>query len=75
MSSRDENANKAMLLLKVLTFNLLQRWVQQQAPRLKRWRVRWLRRALLQVAGRLTFHAGRVELHLPPNSELYRLLN
>lgn len=69
----DQGANEATVLLRVLTFNLLQRWVGAQAPRLRHWRVRWQRRALLTVAGRLCRHAGQLTLRLPPSSELYRL--
>jgi len=50
--SADFNANHAALLLKLLTHNLLRRFVLATAPALAAWRALWLRRALIVVPGR-----------------------
>jgi len=71
-------ANHAALLLKLLTHNLLRRYVVERVkdvPQLRSWRAAWLRRALILIPGRLS-HSGRTwELHLPPRPALMPLLN
>jgi len=63
-------ANHALLLLKMLTHNLLDRYTTEQFSELPRWRTPWRRRTLLRVPGRLS-HSGRQrKLHLPPGSPL-----
>lgn len=71
----DFDANHAMLLLKLLTHNLVCRFVEQFAPQLRAWRLPWLRRAVFCVPGRLVQSGHRTTLRLPPRSHLHRLLN
>ena len=56
--SRSFDANHAALLLKILSHNLLRRYVSAEAPALRRWRAPWIRRALILIPGRLG-HRGR----------------
>ena len=49
-------ANHAALLLKLLTLNLLRRYVFAIAPTLALWRAPWIRRALIVVPGRFGRH-------------------
>ncbi len=51
--SQDFRANHAVLLLKLLAHNLMRRFVRWTAPQLSSWRVPWLRRALINIPGRL----------------------
>jgi len=67
------DANHAMLLLKVLAYNLLRRFVEAVAPALRSWHVSWLRRALICVPARLVRSARRWALRLPPDSWLLHL--
>jgi Transposase DDE domain group 1 len=64
-------ANHAMLLLKLLSHNLLRRFVLQMGlPHLQSWRATWVRRVLLRIPGRL-LRSGRCwSLRLPPASPL-----
>lgn len=71
----DFDANHAMLLLKLLTHNLVCRFVEHFAPQLRTWRLPWLRRALFCVPGRLVRSGHRTSLRLPPLSHLHHLLN
>jgi hypothetical protein len=64
-----------MLLLKLLTANLVRRFLRERAPQLWAWRVPWLRRALFRVPGRLVRRGRSLVLRLPPDSFLARLLN
>jgi hypothetical protein len=68
--SRGFDANHATLLLKLLTHNLLRRYVVQVAPALQRWRAPWLRRALLAVPGRLVRSGRRWTLRMAPRPML-----
>jgi Transposase DDE domain group 1 len=63
-------ANHAVLLLKMLAHNLLDRYATEQFPDLPRWRTPWRRRTLLRVPGRLSRHGRGRKLHLPPGSPL-----
>ena len=67
-------ANHAMFLLKLLSHNLLRRFVLQSGlPHLQTWRASWVRRVLLCIPGRL-LRSGRCwSLRLPPASPLLRL--
>jgi hypothetical protein len=57
-------------LLKLLTHNLLRRYVLAVAPALAAWRAPWLRRALIVVPGRFG-HSGRSpRLRLAPRPHL-----
>ena len=67
-------ANHAMFLLKLLSHNLLRRFVLQTGlSHLQTWRASWVRRVLLCIPGRL-LRSGRCwSLRLPPASPLLRL--
>ena len=69
------NANHAMLLLKLLTYNLLRRFVHRHAPGLDAWQLPWLRAAVVCVVGRLVRSGRRLTLRLANGSPLLRLLN
>lgn len=68
--SADFNANHAALLLKLLTHNLLRRYVLATAPALAAWRAPWLRRALLVVPGRFGRSGRCPRLRLAPRPHL-----
>lgn len=70
ISSADFNANHAVLLLKLLTHNLLRRYVLATAPALAAWRAPWLRRALLVVPGRFGRSGRCPRLRLAPRPHL-----
>jgi len=67
-------ANHAAFLLKLLAFNLLDRYVHTMYPELPRWRTGWRRRTLLRCPGRLSRSGRGRKLHLPPGSPLHRAL-
>jgi len=69
------DANHAMLLLKLLTGNLVRRFLRERVPALLAWRMPWLRRALFRVPGRLVRRGRSRVLRLPPDSFLARMLN
>jgi hypothetical protein len=71
-SSYSFAANHAVLLLKLLAYNLLDRYCAQQYPTLPRWRTPWRRRTLIVVPGRLSRSGRSRQLHLPPGSPLAR---
>ncbi|WP_438020314.1 IS1380 family transposase [Sorangium sp. So ce315] len=73
--SQSFNANHAALLLKLLTANLMRRYVLDHVPHLASWRTPWLRRALILVPGRLARSARGTKLHVPERSQLARWLN
>jgi hypothetical protein len=67
-------ANHAMFLLKLLSHNLLRRFVRHtRLPYLQTWRASWIRRVLLCVPGRLVRSGRRWSLRLPLASPLHRL--
>jgi hypothetical protein len=68
--SADFAANHAALLLKLLTHNLLRRYVLATAPALALWRAPWIRRALLVVPGRFGRHARGPVLRMAPRPHL-----
>ena len=68
--SADFNANHAALLLKLLTHNLLRRFVLATAPALAAWRAPWLRRALIVVPGRFGRSGRSPRLRLAPRPHL-----
>jgi hypothetical protein len=68
--SADFAANHAALLLKLLTHNLLRRYVLAVAPALATWRAPWIRRALLVVPGRFGRHSRSPWLRLAPRPHL-----
>jgi Transposase DDE domain group 1 len=61
-------ANHALFLLKLLAHNLVRRFIRWAAPELIAWRIPWLRRALINIPGRLIRSARRWSLRLPPRS-------
>lgn len=67
------DANHAMFLVKILTHNLVRRYVTRCAPLLAHWRLPWLRRALFTVPGRLCSTGNRRYLRLAMGSYLYHL--
>lgn len=74
-SSDAFDANHALLLLKVLAWNLLRRHVRRRAPAALGWRTPWVRRVLITQPGRLTRSGRQWFLHVRPDSLLDRLLN
>jgi hypothetical protein len=72
--SRSFNANHAAFLLKLLTHNLVRRYVLDKKTELSTWRIHWICRALFRVPGRLTRSGRQVALRVPPNCALYDLL-
>jgi hypothetical protein len=68
--SRDFHANHAVFLLKLLAHNLMRRFVRWTAPQLSSWRVPWLRRALINIPGRLLRSGRRWTLRVLPKSSL-----
>ena len=68
--SQDFHANHAVFLLKLLAHNLMRRFVRWTAPHLSTWRVPWLRRALINIPGRLLRSGRRWILRVPPKSSL-----
>jgi hypothetical protein len=70
LSSSSFEANSALLLLKLLSHNLLRRYVQQYAPELGTWRAGWIRRAIILVPGRISRSGRRRTLHTPSRPAL-----
>jgi hypothetical protein len=68
-------ANHATLLLKLLAFNLLRRFVEARAPALRAWRAPWLRRVLILVPGRLCRSGRHRTLRLPVRTIPFHRLN
>jgi len=68
--SADFQANHAALLIKLLTHNLLKRYVLDQAPAIATWRAPWIRRALIVVPGRFGRHGRSPRLRLAPRPHL-----
>ncbi len=63
-------ANHAALVLKMLAHNLLRRFVRARAPALLRWRVDWVRRALVCLPGQLVRSGRRWSIRVMPTSHL-----
>jgi hypothetical protein len=61
------DANHAAFLIKLLAHNLMRRFARMTAPRLAaaKWRVDWLRQALISVPGRLVQTARQWTLYVP----------
>jgi hypothetical protein len=68
--SQDFNANHAALLIKLVTHNLVRRFVASVAPAVRSWRIQWLYRVLLRVPGRLIRSGRRWTLRVPAGSLL-----
>jgi Transposase DDE domain group 1 len=73
--STNFQANHVTLLLKLLAHNLLRRYVAEQVPVLRLWRAPWIRRALLNIPGRITFSSRRRSIRMPPRSAYLPMLN
>jgi hypothetical protein len=71
--SQNFNANHAALLIKLLTHNLVHRFVHELAPTLRSWRLPWLCRVLLRVPGRLLRSGRRWILRIAKGSFLTEL--
>jgi hypothetical protein len=56
------DANHAALLLKLLAFNLLRRFIDDRYVALTRWRTAWIRRVIITRAGRLLRGPGRTRV-------------
>jgi hypothetical protein len=74
-SSWHFDANHAAMRVVMLAHNLVLNWVDAEHPALRKWRLPWLRRALIRVPGRLTRSGRQRSIHLPPASALARQLN
>jgi DDE family transposase len=74
VSSYGFNANHAVLLLKMLAHNLLDRYARECFPKIAAWRTPWRRRLLLRAPGRLSRSGGRRRLHVHPSSPLSTVL-
>jgi len=74
-SSWHFDANHAAMLVKMLAHNLVLSWVDAEHPPLRKWRLPWLRRALIRVPGRMTRSGRQRSIHVPPASALARQLN
>jgi hypothetical protein len=69
--SHDFEANEAAMLVKVLAFNLLRRWVVSTMPvQFHLWRTKWIRDLAISVPGRLLRSQGRWELRMQPRPML-----
>jgi hypothetical protein len=71
ISTADFGANEAALLLKLLAYNLVRRWVAAEIPIAAEWRSSWIRRACILVPARLLRSGGRWVVRRAPR----RLLN
>ena len=69
------HANHAMLLLKLLSFNLLKRYERSLHLGIARWNAAWIRRSLINVPGRIARSGRGITLYVPRRSPLARLLN
>ena len=63
-------ANQAMLLIKLLAFNLFRRFSTRLFPSISYWRTDWLRRALILVPARLLRSGRRHYLRIPESTYL-----
>ena len=68
------DANHATLLIKLLSHNLVRRYVHERVPELRSWRTPWITRALFRVPGRLVRSGRKTSLRVPPRSMLQRAL-
>jgi hypothetical protein len=68
--TEDFRANHAALLIKLLTHNLLRRYVRSRAPRIQTWRTPWIRRVLILIPGRMVRSGRRRILRMAPRPGL-----
>ena len=71
--SKAFNANHAAFLIKLLSHNLVRRFVAAVVPALQFWRLPWIWRYLLRVPARLVRSGRCWSLRLPTDSLLHRL--
>lgn len=64
------DANEAALLIKLLAYNLMRRWVVANFAPAARWRASWIRHACVSIPARLLRSGGRWELRLAPRPML-----
>ena len=64
-----------MLLLKLLTHNLLRRYVNKHLPKLRAWRAPWIRRAVILVPGRMARSGRGHTIYMPPRPILEDMRN
>lgn len=71
VSTSSFHANEAAFLVKLLAYNLMQRWVTATCPsRCHRWNASWIRRACVLVPARLLRTGGRWLVRLAPRPML-----
>ena len=70
VSSYGFNANHVVLLLKMLSHNLFDRYARECFPKIPSWRTPWRRRLLLRAPGRMSRTGGRRSIHVHPSSPL-----
>jgi hypothetical protein len=75
VSSASFEANHATLLLKLLTHNLLRRYVNKHLPKLRSWRAPWIRRAAILVPGRMARSARGHKIYMAPRPMLEVMRN
>jgi hypothetical protein len=70
-SSSSFDANEAALLIKLLAYNLLRRWVAAELPpSMATWRSSWIRRAAILIPARLLRSGGRWLIRRAPRPML-----
>jgi hypothetical protein len=75
VSSANFEANHATLLLKLLTHNLLRRYVNKHLPKLRSWRAPWIRRAVILVPGRMVRSSRTSKIYMAPRPMLEDMRN
>lgn len=71
VSSASFVANEAALLIKLLAYNLMRRWVAAELPAaVATWRASWIRRAVILIPARLLRSGGRWLLRRAPRPML-----
>jgi hypothetical protein len=68
-------ANAAALQLKLLSHNLLRRYVNDCVPQIRGWRTAWIRRTVIRVPGRIVRSGRQRTLHVPSRPALAPMLN
>lgn len=69
-SSSCFGANEVALLIKILAYNLMRRWVSAELPAIASWRSSWIRRAAILIPARLLRSGGRWLLRRAPRPML-----
>lgn len=69
-SSSCFGANEVALLIKLLAYNLMRRWVSAELPAIASWRSSWIRRAAILIPARLLRSGGRWLLRRAPRPML-----